>query len=271
MINTISGVAVLDSDVKTYITTSSATDTTVLNNLAKYLKSQSLWTSCRIFPFKSAQNKGSGTTVYGLGGWTSNDITLVNGPTWGSTGVTFDATNDRGTVTMTGISGLSTLYVFDVQIPPSASSPDTARIGQISVRNSANQLIIPLAGSSTFTAGETIITNVSASSSDHRRLGAAPSWSAGARKQFVVCMAQTGSAFWVSKDTASTTGMTYGTQDFRPSQAGMSLNTLDINATTTGGGVYSGFVATTRVSLLLCKTVLTQEQRERITDYLDAL
>ena len=43
-----------------------------------------------MYPMKSAQNAGSGATVYGIGGLTANNITLVNGPTWGAGGLSFD-------------------------------------------------------------------------------------------------------------------------------------------------------------------------------------
>jgi hypothetical protein len=38
---------------------------------------------------KSAQNAGTGATAYGIGSLTANNMTLVNGPTWGAGGLAF--------------------------------------------------------------------------------------------------------------------------------------------------------------------------------------
>jgi hypothetical protein len=48
--------------------------------------------------------------VYGLGGLTSNNMTLVNSPTWGSGGVTFDGSTQYGNVG--DITGDGELYIF---------------------------------------------------------------------------------------------------------------------------------------------------------------
>ena len=88
----------LDPSISAFAAASGATDLTALNNLAKYLRSQSLISSARCFPFKSAQNAGSGSTVYGWGDLTANNCTLVNSPTWGAVGVTFNGSTQYGTI-----------------------------------------------------------------------------------------------------------------------------------------------------------------------------
>ena len=88
----------VDSDILSFANASGAiqvVDLVKLENLVAYLKSQSLWDYARFYPMKSAQNAGSGSTVYGLGKLTSNNMTLVNSPTWGSDGVTFDAASSQ--------------------------------------------------------------------------------------------------------------------------------------------------------------------------------
>ena len=88
----------VDSDVLSFASASGAiqvVDLVKLENLVSYLKSQSLWDYARFYPMKSAQNAGSGSTVYGLGGLTSNNMTLINSPTWGSDGVTFNAASSQ--------------------------------------------------------------------------------------------------------------------------------------------------------------------------------
>ncbi len=64
--------------------------------------------------------------------------------------------------------------------------------------------------------------------------------------------------------------ITSGAQDFRPLVAGTGSDVVNVNMEYTGSG-YANPTATTRIALLLCKTSLTTQQREAITDYLDAL
>lgn len=89
---------VYDADVAAFQQASNAADVTGILDLVDYLKTESLWDYARFYPMKSSQNAGSGSTVYGLGGLTSNNMTLVNSPTWGSDGVTFDGSTQHGNV-----------------------------------------------------------------------------------------------------------------------------------------------------------------------------
>ena len=90
---------IYDSDVAAFQKASGATQVGPILALVDYLKAESLWDYARFYPMKSSQNAGSGSTVYGLGGLTSNNMTLVNSPTWGSDGVTFDAASSQyGTI-----------------------------------------------------------------------------------------------------------------------------------------------------------------------------
>jgi hypothetical protein len=73
-----------------YATASGATDLVPLNNLFGYIISESLWNNFRIYPQKSAQNAGSGSTVFGAGALTSNNGTLIGSPTRGADGITFN-------------------------------------------------------------------------------------------------------------------------------------------------------------------------------------
>jgi len=53
------------------------------------------------WPMRSAQNAGTGTTAYSLGGAGTYNGTLTNGPTWGSSGIFFDGVNDVISTTLT--------------------------------------------------------------------------------------------------------------------------------------------------------------------------
>ena len=100
----------LDSDVLAFAAESGATDLDGLNDLVKYLKAESLYSNFVIYPMKSAQNAGSGSTVYSLGGKTTNGMTLVNSPTWGADSVSFDGINQHGSIA--DFIGSETLSVF---------------------------------------------------------------------------------------------------------------------------------------------------------------
>lgn len=254
-----------------FIAATGATDTNTINNLCNYLWDQGLWTSCRFFPFKSTQNFPTGTTVKGLGGWTTNDIALfgsVANPT--TAGRAFDATDDRGTWNGTGIETLSELYTFDRQAPTNASLADANRIGIICIGDDGTlKSLLPRHASTAALTGETTSIRLQ-NGADIRAMGANSSWSAGQDLQFVSRMAQTGSDIWRSK--ATTTKVTpSGTQDFRPSQATYATDSIVNVSAVRNGSTYSLFVATTRIALLFCKTSLTQTQRETITDFIDAL
>ena len=108
-----------DPDAAAYITTAGVTDATAktqINAFVKGIKNLGLWSSMVSWPLRSAQNKGSGTIAYSLGGLGAFNGTLTNGPTWGTDGIAFDGTNDY---IITGVeisdypSGVSILSVFN--------------------------------------------------------------------------------------------------------------------------------------------------------------
>jgi len=90
--------AVYDKDAVNYFSRAGVTDATAksqINAFVKGMKNLSLYNNMVSWPLRSAQNKGSGTTAYSLGGLGTFNGTLTNGPTWGVDGVTFDGTNDH--------------------------------------------------------------------------------------------------------------------------------------------------------------------------------
>lgn len=88
----------LDPLVSAFKADSGATDVAGIDALIKYVRGQGLINNFVIYPMKSAQNAGSGSTVYSVGGLTTNDMTLVNAPTWGATGITFNGTNQYASI-----------------------------------------------------------------------------------------------------------------------------------------------------------------------------
>lgn len=68
-----------------------------LNSFIYQLKAINLWNSMICWTLRSGQNKGSGTTIYSLGGLGIYDGTFQNNatPSWGSDGITIASSNER--------------------------------------------------------------------------------------------------------------------------------------------------------------------------------
>lgn len=82
-------------DVQAYLNTcniTSATPRKQIRDFAAGVNDLGLWNSMVCWPLRSSQNAGTGTTAYSLGGLGTLNGTLVNGPTWGSSGLEFTST-----------------------------------------------------------------------------------------------------------------------------------------------------------------------------------
>ena len=100
-----------DRAVQEYRHRSGARDTYWINELVKYVRSQGLYDNFRLYPFMPRTNADSGSTAYGLGGLTANEMTLVNGPTWGSSGISFaSASSQYGSISDPISSGKITVF-----------------------------------------------------------------------------------------------------------------------------------------------------------------
>jgi len=91
------GISGFDSDAAAYFERAGVTDATAkaqINAFVKGMKDLSLYNNMICWPLRSAQNKGSGTTAYGLGGIGIYNATLINGPTWGTDEISLDGVND---------------------------------------------------------------------------------------------------------------------------------------------------------------------------------
>jgi hypothetical protein len=104
-----------DPFAESYFTTAGITDTTAKQQISDFVvgvKALGLWNNMVSWPLRSAQNAGTGTTAYSLGGFGTFNGTLTGGPTWGTDGITFDGTNDYILTTLT--SGFSAVSVFSI-------------------------------------------------------------------------------------------------------------------------------------------------------------
>ena len=79
----------LDPDAADFCRRSGATDRAAINAFVRGVKDLGLWNNIVCWPLRSSQNAGTGTTAYSLGGLGTYNGTLVNGPTWGTSGITF--------------------------------------------------------------------------------------------------------------------------------------------------------------------------------------
>ena len=84
------GISGFDRDAVAYFERAGVTDATAkgqINAFVKGVKDLSLYNNMVCWPLRSAQNKGTGTIAYSLGGIAIYNATLNNGPTWSADGV----------------------------------------------------------------------------------------------------------------------------------------------------------------------------------------
>jgi hypothetical protein len=84
----------MDSDARAFCQVSGAQDRAAINFFVKGIKNLGLYNDMVCWPLRSAQNAGTGSTAYSLGGLGTYDGTLVNGPTWGVDGIAIDGIDD---------------------------------------------------------------------------------------------------------------------------------------------------------------------------------
>jgi hypothetical protein len=105
--------ASFDPDARAFVEFSGATDRAAINYFVKGIKRLGLWDDMVCWPLRSAQNAGTGSTAYSLGGLGAYNGTLVNGPTWGVDGIDFDAATSQ---TKTDALGLPTFPMSSVVV-----------------------------------------------------------------------------------------------------------------------------------------------------------
>jgi len=85
-----------------------------ISTFARGVKQLGLWEQMVCWPLRSAQNAGTGTTAYSLGGLGTYNGTLVNGPTWGADGISFLAASSTRILTPNSIEPLDSFSMFSV-------------------------------------------------------------------------------------------------------------------------------------------------------------
>jgi hypothetical protein len=85
-----------DADAAAYFNLATVTDATAkqqINAFVVGVKGLGLWNNMVCWPLRSAQNKGSGTTAYSLGGLGTYNASLNASPTWNTSGITTNGTS----------------------------------------------------------------------------------------------------------------------------------------------------------------------------------
>ena len=89
------GISGYDTDAAAYFDRAGVTDTTAktqINAFVKGIKDLGLYSNMISWPLRSAQNAGTGSTAYSLGGLQTANATLVNDSTWTANGTPFTTT-----------------------------------------------------------------------------------------------------------------------------------------------------------------------------------
>jgi hypothetical protein len=103
----------MDSDARAFCQVSGAQDRAAINFFVKGIKNLGLYNDMVCWPLRSAQNAGTGSTAYSLGGLGTYNGTLVNGPTWGVDGIDFAAATSQ---TKTDAFGLPTFPMSSIVV-----------------------------------------------------------------------------------------------------------------------------------------------------------
>jgi hypothetical protein len=114
----------IDPDARNFINNTGATDRAAINYFVKGIKRLGLWDDMVCWPLRSAQNAGTGSTAYSLGGLGTYNGTLVNGPTWGADGVDFSAATSQ---TKTDALGLPTFPMSSIVVGRRVSGSGSAQ------------------------------------------------------------------------------------------------------------------------------------------------
>ena len=202
----------------------------------------------------SAQNAGSGSTVYSLGGLTANDMTLGNSPSWSANGLVFNGTNQDGTISDFLASGETTFFARMNTWTPASS---TTVVGLITHWDSSvsqrSTILGGRLGAEVFFASDNGIAAQLAQ--------ATPAASYAVDRTYVGnWSASNGNSIWRDK-TLAINGFAQST--LHDSTADISIMRL------TGSSNYA--TGTMKVAAIVEGVTLTTTQREAITDYINAL
>jgi hypothetical protein len=252
--------------VTAFATTTGANNLQALDNLITYVRAEGLLNNFRLYPQKSSQNYGTGSTVEGIGSLTSNNMTLVGSPTWGADGIVYNGTTQCGRIV--DFLGTATLTVFAAVTQASAAPTAIEHIiSQFSSSDNKRSITLQQAGT---VAGDPyrLARSVNGTASVQEVYGTAGSLgSTSARTIVAQWIAGGGRALWFNNSSISVSlaAGSAQTQKFN--------SDVDIGfAATISGGTPGEFAALTgKAAAFLEGVTPTTTQRETLVDLINAL
>jgi hypothetical protein len=257
--------ATMDPLVAAFRVASGATDTTGIAAIVRYARAQGLINNIQLYTFKSAQNAGTGSTLYGVGGLGLGHMTLVGSPSWASANMSMNTTTQYGTIS--GLTGNGTLTVFVRRSGvPAASSYIVSQYEFTESRRSWG--LVEASGTADAIWLNRSSNGAGTNPNIENYASAASAWGSAEATYVAQWIAGAGRACWTNKTSVTLTilvGQTPQTQRFAASDP------IGINAIANSGGP-SAFAGGNYVSLLIIANVTPSDtQREALTDLVNAL
>jgi hypothetical protein len=247
--------------IAAFVTASGATATAGLSAIELYLRQQNLSAAARVYPLKSAQNAGTGSTGYGFGGLTSDNMTLVNGPTWGADSMTFALASsqygsipdfyDAETITTFIRANITTGSSDRVIIGQRQSTPDARSVWLAT--NNTNISVLNRTSTGNFTSGQEIYTNADTATGTMRTF--VSQWVSGG-----------GRSLWWDKTSKA---LTLSSGSAQTAQANVSSLVTIMAGINSGAPTFP--TSGTVIAAMFVRGALTDAQRETLTDLVNAL
>ena len=245
----------LDPLTVAYAAASGATSLAGIDAIMRYARAESLLNNIRLYLMKSAQNAGTGATAYGIGSLTANNMTLVNGPTWGAGGVAFTAASSHYGTIGDFIDG-QTLNLF----LRGTMTPSGTTVFASQYNTSADRSWLFRSRGSPFSH------NISADATAFATYDGSTTGS-GTDACHVATYASNGAvSYWANKTSQT---LTLGAGSAQAGRFNATSNV--IIAAFLNAGSPSGFASMTANTIAFVMGALTTTQRETLTDLINAL
>jgi hypothetical protein len=259
----------MDRAVQEFRFRSGAKNTYWIDQLVKYVKAQGLWDAFRIYPMQYRTNAQTGSVCYGLGGLTSNEMTLVNGPTWGA-GIDFTVATSYAKVTIPGFKSLTDGLVFTRFEPQAASSADGTTYNRWWFGDLVATRYLASSTSTASLSGEKY-TSFQNNGATGRTGSSGASWTAGEDFTEVCEFGTFGSGAAVYKNkTAFAMNSSVGSQVFTPNATGYVADDEIVLSAIKNAGISANLTGVYKAYAVITGTV-TDTQRETITDYINLI
>ena len=260
----------LDREVQAHKHFTGATNIYWLNELMRYVRSEGLLNSFRIYPMVARTNYGTGTTVRGLGKLTGNQMTLVNGPTWGASGIAFaSASSQYGAIAdFLGSETLTVWHRLSGQSDPVSHPPDVL-VAQSDVHLNNRSFMVASYGSGNGLAGPSragVARSDDGVNNDvYSDKSAVSDWPAD-RTVVAQWIDGGGRSSWINKTSESIT-LNFGA----PKTTKLNVSVDVTIMAYLNNGVGSNFTSGTAKATAFLTGSVTTAQRETITDLINAL